>query len=143
MVGLDSHWSLPSPEILRCPAEKFFISNTRLSLSMVSYSTLFFYKKFSLMRDPTTPKINLWFGLIPVRSSLTKGLSFDFFSSAYLDISVQQVPSPLLESSGVQVFTYLGVSPFGHHRIIAFCQLPGDFRGLKTSFVGSNCQGIH
>ncbi len=28
----------------------------------------------------------------PFRSSLTKGLSFDFFSSPYLDISVQEVP---------------------------------------------------
>ena len=31
------------------------------------------------------------FGLFPVRSSLTKGISFDFYSSEYLDISVPRV----------------------------------------------------
>ena len=30
-------------------------------------------------------------GLVPVRSSLTRGVSIDFFSSGYLDISVRQV----------------------------------------------------
>lgn len=34
------------------------------------------------------------FSLFPFRSSLTKGISCDFFSCAYLDISVQRVPLP-------------------------------------------------
>ena len=46
------------------------------------------------MKNPTTPLINQWFGLFPFRSSLTQGISFDFFSSLYLDISVQVVISP-------------------------------------------------
>ena len=45
--------------------------------------------------DPTTPlDLRRRFGLSPFRSSLTRGLSFDFFSSPYLDISVQEVPDP-------------------------------------------------
>ena len=43
--------------------------------------------------SPTTPR-KAGFGLFPVRSSLTKGISFDFFSSGYLDISVPQLTLP-------------------------------------------------
>ena len=40
------------------------------------------------------PHNKLWFGLFPVRSSLTKGISYDFFSSGYLDISVPLLTHP-------------------------------------------------
>src|SRR5690606_13143522 len=57
------------------------------------------------------------------------GISVDFFSSRYLDISVPSVRLPTL---WIQVGIPLAgwVSPFGHLRINACCQLPGAFRRL-------------
>ena len=69
----------------------FLISNTRLSLSLVAFSKAFFYQKITNIEVLQHPEINSGFRLIPVRSSLTKGISYDFFSSRYLDISVPGV----------------------------------------------------
>ncbi len=82
--------------------------------------------KYSHDGAPTTPT-EVWFRLFPVRSSLTKGISYDFFSSAYLDISVQLVPAPTKSEDHL---TKRWISPFGHRRITASSQLPVDFRGV-------------
>lgn len=66
------------------------------------------------------------FGLFPFRSSLTQGISYDFFSSAYLDISVQRLTEP--DKSGTPLTRK--VSPFGQERITASSQLPVHFRGV-------------
>ena len=59
----------------------------------------------------------------------TYGISVDFFSSGYLDISVPRVRSVHL---CIQCTVPLArwVSPFGHCRIKACCQLPDTFRRL-------------
>ena len=93
------------------------------------------------MSDPTTLPINWKFRLIPFRSSLTKELSFDFFSSPYLDISVQEVPRS--DKSELLRFTSEWVSPFGHRRIKSSYHFPDDFRRFETSFFGSCYLGIH
>ena len=36
-----------------------------------------------------------------------------------------------------------GVAPFGNPRITVCMQLPGDYRRLAASFIGSVRQGIH
>src|SRR5690606_1245556 len=59
----------------------------------------------------------------------TEGISVDFFSSGYLDISVHRVRLPYLWIQyGIPLARW--VSPFGHRRIKACCQLPDAFRRL-------------
>lgn len=59
----------------------------------------------------------------------TEGISVDFFSSGYLDISVPRVR---FQHLCIQCWILLTewVSPFGHCRIKACCQLPDTFRRL-------------
>lgn len=139
MVGPDSDWSLPSPEILRYQTTLVIISLTRLSLSLVTYSTVFCYHNQSVCLT-LQPHDKSWFGLNPFRSSLTQGLSFDFFSSPYLDISVQEVPDLAYartpdKSGGFPHSDTDGLTVLSH--------LPVDFRRLETSFFGFRCLGIH
>ncbi len=59
----------------------------------------------------------------------TEGISVDFFSSGYLDISVPRVRLvELCIHSTIPLARW--VSPFGHCRIKACCQLPDTFRRL-------------
>ena len=69
------------------------------------------------------------FGLVPLSLVATNGISVDFFSSGYLDISVHQVRFVHL---CIQCTILLAqwVPPFGHCRINACCQLPDTFRRL-------------
>ena len=59
----------------------------------------------------------------------TSGISFDFFSSGYLDISVPRVRFRNLWIQ-LRIPPKRWVSPFGHRRINACCQLPDAFRRL-------------
>jgi hypothetical protein len=51
--------------------------------------------------SPTTPTLpkQSWFGLFPVRSPLLRESLIVFFSSAYLDVSVQRVCPPITRGS--------------------------------------------
>ena len=72
------------------------ISPTRLSLSPVGFPTPFDYDSVYVV-SVLTPKLFLtpvW--PLPISLATTLGISFDFFSSAYLDVSVQRVPSATL-----------------------------------------------
>ena len=59
----------------------------------------------------------------------TDGISVDFFSSGYLDISVPRVRFQYL-CIQYGILPKQWVSPFGHCRIKACCQLPDTFRRL-------------
>ena len=63
---------------------------------------------------------------LPRSLATTYGISFDVFSSPYLDVSVQAVPSLHLFLSSVQC-TFAA---------------PRGLSQLITSFIGSQCQGI-
>ena len=66
----------------------------------------------------------------PPRSlATTCGISFDVFSSPYLDVSVQAVPFTYLFDSVCDTFRW--VSPFGNLRIFAHLQLPEAYRSLS------------
>ena len=75
----------------------------------------------------------------PLSLATTQGISVDVFSSPYLDVSVQAVPSVYL---CIQ-YTVTGldsgrVSPFGYPRIIACFRLPVAFRrSLRPSSAPS------
>ena len=79
-----------------------------------------------------TPKVflpSVW--PLPRSLATTSGISFDFFSSPYLDVSVQAVPFVHLFDSvyDVQAFP-VRVSPFGNLRIKACFPLPVAYRRL-------------
>ena len=80
----------------------------------------------------------------PFSLATTKGVSVDFSSSGYLDVSVPPVPFPRLCIHREMTPHYRRrVFPFGDPRVEG-CSAP--HRGLSqpsTSFFGSWCQGIH
>ena len=66
---------------------------------------------------------------LPLSLATTRGISFDFSSSPYLDVSVREVPH-------VKLCIHLTlrnawVSPFGNPRIEAYLQLPEAYRSLS------------
>ena len=68
---------------------------------------------------------------IPHSLATTIGISIDFFSSPYLDVSVQAVP--LIYLFIQYMMTGLDssrIAPFGYLRIYAYLQLPVAFRSL-------------
>ena len=87
---------------------------------------------FSIPSAVRTPKV-LLLSVWPLPRSLatTCGISVDFFSSPYLDVSVQAVPLVYL---CIQ-YTMTGhdssqIAPFGYLRLTAYLRLPVAFRSL-------------
>ena len=69
---------------------------------------------------------------LPLSLATTSGISVDFFSSPYLDVSVQAVPFIKLFDSLNDTWAFpMWVSPFGNLRIYAHLQLPAAFRSLS------------
>jgi hypothetical protein len=79
---------------------------------------------------------------LPISLATTLGISVDFFSSGYLDVSVHRVRYPhLCIQCGL---TLAGrVSPFGYRWIKALLPAPHRFSQAYTSFIACNRQGIH
>ena len=68
----------------------------------------------------------------PLSLATTYGISVDVFSSPYLDVSVQAVPSVYLFYSAYGTGVLLQwVSPFRNLRINAYLQLPAAYRSLS------------
>ena len=100
--------------------------------------TITFYGSFShrillaaavtyAVRTPKELLLSVW--PLPRSLATTYGISVDVFSSPYLDVSVQAVPSVYL---CIQ-YTVTGhdssrVAPFGNLRIDAYLQLPAAYR---------------
>ena len=72
----------------------------------------------------------------------TQGVSIDFFSSGYLDISVPRVRLVTLYIQ-VTIPPKRWVSPFGHPRIKACLSAPRGISQTSTSFIAFCRQGIH
>ena len=69
---------------------------------------------------------------LPRSLATTGGISFDFFSSPYLDVSVQAVPFVYLFYSVYDVQALpVRVSPFGNLRINGYLLLPAAYRSLS------------
>ena len=78
--------------------------------------------------DPERPSV--W--PLPRSLATTSGISIDFSSSPYLDVSVQAVPLIyLFYSMQVDRVLLCRVAPFGNLRIIAYVQLPAAYRSLS------------
>ena len=114
------------------PASFTSISTTWLSHSLTGLPRPFVYRCL-LILPSATPTILLqpvW--PLPISLATTFGISVDYFSSPYLDVSVQAVPHvSLFDSVYVTTGLLWWVSPFGHPRIVAHLQLPEAFRSLS------------
>ena len=80
-----------------------------------------------------TPKVLLplvW--PLPRSLATTSGISVDFSSSPYLDVSVQAVPLLFLWiQNRILGYEPKWIAPFRHPRINAYLQLPAAFRSLS------------
>ena len=81
---------------------------------------------------PQPRRINPLVWPLPRSLATTCGISVDFSSSSYLDVSVQTVPHVhLFDSMHVTGVLLQWVSPFGNLRIKAYVQLPEAYRSLS------------
>jgi hypothetical protein len=79
---------------------------------------------------------------VPISLATTLGISVDFFSCSYLDVSVRRVRFAYLCIQ--YAMTLAGrVSPFGHLRIKARLPAPRSLSQATASFIACNRQGIH
>ena len=67
---------------------------------------------------------------LPVSLAATQGISIDFFSSDYLDVSVHRVFSLYLEGRVTRRYS-CRVAPFGNLRVYAYLQLAAAYRSLS------------
>ena len=98
-----------------------------------------------MQSEPQSARTLVW--ALPISLAATLGIDFSFSSSGYLDVSVHQVPSVYLFSISLFSIRYVRSSYVGFpiqtsadHCVFA---TPRSFSQLITSFIGSQCQGIH
>ena len=113
-------------------ATQLHVSLTGLSPSTVGFPTPFRYTSLiaCAVQTPTVLLPSVW--PLPRSLATTSGISVDFFSSPYLDVSVREVPHVTL---WIHV-TFHGSSPWGfpHSEIRgynAYLQLPAAYRSLS------------
>ena len=81
--------------------------------------------------SPQPQRINPLVCPLPRSLATTSGISVDFFSSSYLDVSVQTVPRVhLFDSIYVDRVLLCRVSPFGNLRVKGCLRLPEAYRSL-------------
>ena len=115
------------PALLRIPLSITFITHTGLSPSLVNLSRLFRFcmHRMSWSYNPKIAVTTLvWAN--PRSLATTYGITFVFFSSAYLDVSVQRV-CPLSGNASSMHW----VAPFGYLRINSCVPIPVAFRSLS------------
>lgn len=105
------------------------ILNTGLSPTMATLSRVFFYLQNSLRA-------------VPLSLAATKGISIDFFSSGYLDVSVPRV-CLLHLCIQCKILPKQWVSPFRDLRVKGCLPPHRSLSQATTSFIASSCQGIH
>ena len=82
--------------------------------------------------SPQPRRINPPVCPLPRSLATTSGISVDFSSSPYLDVSVQAVPHVrLFDSTHVDRVLLCRVSPFGNSGIKAYVRLPQTYRSLS------------
>jgi hypothetical protein len=79
----------------------------------------------------------------PISFATTFGISVDFFSSGYLDVSVHPVRLLRPMYSVWDTVSLRWVSPFRYLRIKARLPAPRSFSQATTSFFACDRQGIH
>ena len=88
--------------------------------------------QFPLLDCPQPQRINPLVWPLPRSLATTSGISVDFSSSPYLDVSVQAVPRVrLFDSTHADRVLLCRVSPFGNLRVKAYVQLTAAYRSLS------------
>ena len=104
-----------------------FKYGTLTLFGLPSHAVLLVFVVFKVVRTPKALLLSVW--PLPRSLATTYGISVDFFSSPYLDVSVQAVPLIYLFVSVYDTLRW--VSPFGNLRIEAHLQLPEAYRSLS------------
>ena len=95
-------------------------------------SQTFRLEMFSREDCPQPRRINPTVWPLPRSLATTYGISVDFSSRSYLDVSVQIVPHVrLFYSSHVTWILSMWVAPFGNLRINGYLLLPAAYRSLS------------
>ena len=112
------------PALLRIPLSYDSLTNTRLSLSMVNLSRLFLFIVARMLRS-YYPAYAVTYTVWATSISLAATLEIDvsFFSSSYLDVSVQRVCPPY----GVIVLLTIGLPHSEIHGSNLVCKSPRLF----------------
>ena len=107
------------------------------------YQKLFVYGAITLYRSLSRAiPLQLIISASPLSLAATKGISIDFFSYGYLDVSVPRVRLlHLCIQCKIPINRW--VSPFGNLRIKACLTSSPSLSQSTTSFIASSCQGIH
>ncbi len=102
-----------------------------------SHAVLLVFVVFKVVRTPKALLLSVW--PLPRSLATTYGISVDFFSSPYLDVSVQAVPLAYLFYSVYDAEVLLQrIAPFGYPRIGVCLRLPAAFRSsLRPSSAPS------
>ena len=95
-----------------------------------SHAVRLTYLAVMRVRTPKNRSPSVW--PLPRSLATTCGISVDFSSSSYLDVSVQTVPyTYLFDSACVDRLFTCRVAPFGNPRINAYVPLPVAYRSLS------------
>ena len=117
-----------------------FTYGTLTLFGLPSHAVLLVFVVFQVVRTPRTLLSSVW--PLPRSLATTSGISVDFFSSPYLDVSVQAVP--LIHLWIQCMMTGLLRPDFSIQKSTDRCLFaaPRGLSQLITSFFGSQCQGI-
>ena len=97
---------------------------------MLSHTLRLNFQVHIAVRTPQTLLPVVW--PLPRSLATTSGISVDFFSSPYLDVSVQAVPLiHLCIQCMMTVLYHRRIAPFGNPRINAYLRLPVAYRSLS------------
>jgi hypothetical protein len=117
------------PALLRILLENWLNTCTGLSPSMMQLSRCFHLKPIFVLQsyNPAFAETNaVW--AIPISLATTLGITFVFFSTGYLDVSVLRVSSMPKHSYRSSTDR---VAPFGNLRIKGYLLLPAAYRSLS------------
>ena len=118
-----------------CPLDA--LSGTRVSLSLPQFPICFPLRVFLFCRSATPIARGLLVWALPVSLAATQGVSVDFFSSGYLDVSVRRV------SLLTMLFLQIAGCPIRRYMVLCLLAAPHVFSQLTASFVVAERQGIH
>ena len=105
---------------------------SRGTLDPARFTFLFEYGALTLCGWPSQTILLKTVWPLPRSLATTSGISVDFSSSPYLDVSVQAVPHlRLFDSTQVDGVLLRRVSPFGNLRINSYLRLPEAYRSLS------------
>ena len=113
-----------------CAASVVFTYATLTLFGVLSHTLRLTTRVLKAVRTPNVFLHSVW--PLPRSLATTYGISVDFSSSPYLDVSVQAVPRVhLFDSMHATQILSVWVSPFGYLRINGYLLLPEAFRSLS------------